>query len=88
MEDKGFASLRELIRDLERIDLSGQPYICQATTRQAAEALRVAFTTLRTIAWLPDKSKMAADTAKTAKHEAMIALKKCKAIAEDFAEKV
>ncbi len=88
MQGDGFASLRELIKDLERVDLSGQPEICQATTRQAAEALRVAFTALRKIAWLPDKSKMAADTAKTAKYEAMLALKKCKAVAEDFAEKV
>jgi hypothetical protein len=82
----GFKSLRDLIKDLETIE-GLTPYAKARASLQAAEVLRIAFAALREIAWLPDAKTQAANNLKKAKCDAMVALKKCKASAEDFTPK-
>lgn len=78
-----YDSLRELIRDLEHPEELSEPGRV-LNEKQAAYVLREMANALREIAWLPDKTKMAADSLKTAKYKAMIALKHANAVAEDF----
>lgn len=85
MADK-YASLRELIADLERIyELT--PAKRRVSGAQAADCLRQMATVLREIAWLPDATKTAQQHLKTAKYKAAMALKNSSARAEDFTEK-
>lgn len=85
MSGAGFKSLRDLIADLEAIE-GVTPYAKQRAALQAAECLQIAFTALRGIGWLPDTKTQAHTHLKKAKCDAIVAMKKCRASAEDFSE--